>query len=175
MWRQRKTCYFCIHKLRWKDITLADGCMLPACGDCFAGIAKGKKIAEERGHYDPKQIRGGDNMKIEKGNTGGNTLKVADVIEKKLTRLKITDEGEMKTYEGEKEGDKSSTKLVIGISYEGQKQGDPDKWSMNNKSRNALINIYGDDTETWIGKEPEIQLEGTGEYRHIVVDTLRTK
>ena len=138
-------------------------------------MVKGRKLAEERGLYDPNKIRGGDRMKVEKGNTGGNTLKVADVVEKKLTKLKITDEGEMKTYEGEKEGDKSTTKLVVGISYEGQNKGDPTKWSMNNKSRNALIDIWGDDTENWIGKEAEIQLEGTGEYRHIVVDTLRTK
>jgi len=42
---------------------LADGCMVPACGDCFALIEKGKKIAEERGLYDPNKIRGGDRMK----------------------------------------------------------------------------------------------------------------
>jgi len=174
-WKRDGLCYFCRRKKRWQDIQLADGCYVPACGDCHAGIIKGRKLAEERGFYDANKIRGGDRMKVEKGNTGGNTLKVADVVEKKLTKLKITDEGEMKTYEGEKDGDKSTTKLIIGISYEGQKKGDPDRWSMNNKSRNSLIDIYGDDTEDWIGKEPEIQLQGTGEYRHIVIDTLRTK
>lgn len=157
-------------------IQLADGCTVPACGVCYAQIEKGKIIAEARGLYDPnKKIRGGDRMKVEKGNTGGNTLKVADVVEKKLTKLTITDEGEMKTYEGDKEGDKSTTKLVIGVSYKGQSEGDPTQWSMNNKSRNSLIDIWGDDTADWINKEAEIQLEGTGEYRHIVVDTLRTK
>ena len=114
-------------------------------------------------------------MKVEKGNTGGNTLKVADVVEKKITSLKITDEGEMRTYEAEKEGDKSSTKLVIGVLYEGMTDTDPHQWSMNNKSRNALIDIWGDDTTEWVGKTVEIQLEGTGEYRHITVDSLRTK
>lgn len=116
-------------------------------------------------------------MKVEKGATGGNNLKVKHVLEKKITKLKITDEGEMITYQP-KEGDKNqtaSTKLVIGISYEDMQDGDPDKWSMNNTSRNSLIDIYGDDTEKWVGKEPEIQLEGTGEYRHIVIDNLRTK
>ncbi len=135
-----------------------------------------RKIAQQRGLYDPNvSIRGGDRMKVEKGNTGGNSLKVADVMEKKLTKLKITDEGEMKTYEGEKEGDKTTTKLLIGISYEGQTKSDPSQWSMNNKSRNALIDIWGDDTEEWIGKEAEISLSGDGEFKHIVVDTLRTK
>ena len=157
---------------------LADGCDVPACGDCHAIIQNGKKIAEEQGLYDPnKNVSGGDRMKVEKGATGGNNLKVKHVLEKKLTSLKITDEGEMITYQP-KEGDKNqqpSTKLVIGISYDGMVDGDPDKWSMNNTSRNSLIDIYGDNTEKWIGKEPEIQLEGSGEYRHIVIDTLRTK
>lgn len=175
-WSRKPTCYFCIHKLKWKNIQLADGCYVPVCGDCYAGIVKGRKIAEERGLYDPNRtIRGGDSMKVEKGNTGGNTLKVADVVEKKITSLKITDEGEMRTYEAEKEGDKSSTKLVIGVLYEGMTDTDPHQWSMNNKSRNALIDIWGDDTTEWVGKTVEIQLEGTGEYRHITVDSLRTK
>ena len=169
-------CYFCRKKKRWIDTLLADGCYVPVCGDCFAGIEKGKKIAEERGLYDPnKNVGGGDFMKVEKGNTGGNTLKVTDVIEKKITSLKITDEGTMKTYEAEKEGDKSTTKLVIGVSYEGQKEGDPKLWSMNNKSRNALIDIWRDDTANWITKVAEISISGDGEYKHIVVDTLRTK
>jgi len=138
-------------------------------------VERGKKIAQERGLYDPNKIRGGDRMKVEKGNTGGNTLKVVDVVDKKLTSLKITDEGEMRTYEAEKEGDKSTTKLVIGISYNGMGDGDPKQWSMNNKSRNALIDIWGDDTANWVNKTVEIQLEGSGEYRHITVDSLRTK
>ena len=65
MWSKRDICYFCNSKLRWTDITLADGCTVPACGDCFAGIEKGKKIAEQRGFYDPNKIRGGDKMKVE--------------------------------------------------------------------------------------------------------------
>ena len=175
-WSIKPTCYFCNLKIKWKMVQLADGCMVPACGVCYGKLEEGKIIAEARGTYDPNhRIRGGDRMKVEKGNTGGNTLKVADVIEKKLTKLKITNEGEMKTYEADKDSDKSTTKLLIGISYEGQKDGDPTHWSMNNKSRNALIDIWGDDTADWMGKEAEIQLEGTGEYRHIVVDTLRTK
>ncbi len=157
------------------DIQLADGCYVPACGVCHAMIEKGRKIAEERGFYDPNKIRGGDRMKVEKGNTGGNNLKVEFVHEKKITSLKIEDEGEMITYEAKKEGDSPSTKLVIGVSYNGQSDGDPNKWSMNNKSRNALIDIWGDDTAEWVGKTAEISIAGEGEFKHIVVDTLRTK
>ncbi len=175
-WNKKKTCYFCNLKLRWRDIQLADGCYVPACGVCHAMIVKGKKIAEVRGHYDPSKIsRGGDRMKVEKGNTGGNTIKVEFVHEKKITSLKIKDEGEMVTYEAKKEGDSASTKLVIGVAYDGQGDGDPNKWSMNNKSRNALIDIWGDDTADWVGKIAEISTSGDGEFKHIVVDTLRTK
>ncbi len=175
-WSRKKTCYFCNLKLRWTDIQLADGCYVPACGDCFAMVEKGKKIAQERGLYDPSKIpRGGDRMKVEKGNTGANTIKVEFVHKKKITSLKIKDEGEMVTYEAKKEGDSASTKLVIGVSYEGQGDGDPTRWSMNNKSRNALIDIWGDDTADWVGKTAEISTSGEGEFKHIVVDTLRTK
>jgi len=156
-------------------VTLADGCNVPACGDCFTSVMKGKKLAEERGLYDPNKIRGGDRMKVEKGNVGGNNLKVEFIQEKKITSLKITDEGEMVTYEAKKEGEKASTKLVVGVSYEGQGKEDPNRWSLNNKSRNALIDIWGDDTENWVGKVAEITISGDGDYKHIVVDTLRTK
>jgi len=114
-------------------------------------------------------------MKVEKGNTGGNNLKVEFVQERKITSLKVTDEGEMVTYEAKKEGETASTKLVVGVSFEGQKDGDPNKWSLNNKSRNALIDIWGDDTEKWIDKVAEISISGDGDYKHIIVDTLRTK
>ncbi len=75
-WNQKKTCYFCNLKLTWKEIQLADGCYVPICGVCFARMEKGKKLAQERGLYDPSKIpRGGDRMKVEKGNTGGTTSK----------------------------------------------------------------------------------------------------
>jgi len=191
IWSIKDICYFCSSVLDWKNtqikddfvppadgytITLADGCTVPACMTCYHSIGEGRKLAEERGLYDPnKAVRGGDRMKVEKGNTGGNNLKVEFVEERKLIQLKILDEGRMETYEPQKEGEKSSTKLVCGVSYDGQKTGDPTDWSMNNKSRNALIDIFGDDTAAWVGKEVEITLEGTGEFKHIMVDVLRTK
>ena len=81
----------------------------------------------------------------------------------------------MVTYEPKKDGETASTKLVLGVSYEGQGKEDPQKWSLNNKSRNALIDIWEDDTANWVGKTVEIALSGDGEYKHIIVDTLRTK
>ena len=150
--------------------------MVPACGVCYSMIENGKKLAEERGLYDPSKIpRGGDSMIVAKGNTGGNNLKVEFIQERKITSLKITDEGQMITYEAKKDGDKASTKLVLGVSYEGQGKEDPEKWSLNNKSRNALIDAWKDDTADWVGKTAEILISGDGDYKHIMVDTLRTK
>lgn len=159
---------------------MADGCYVPACGVCHSMIEKGRKLAQERGYYDASKIarineNGGDRMKVEKGNTGGNNLKVEFVQQRKISSLKITDEGEMVTYEAKNDGEKSSTKLVLGVSYDGMRKEDPQKWSLNNKSRNALIDVWEDDTAEWVGKTAEITISGDGEYKHILVDTLRTK
>ena len=114
-------------------------------------------------------------MKVERGSTGGNNLKVEFIEERKITSLKIIDEGDMVTYEAKNPDEKSNTRLVIGVDYEGRNNGDPNRWSLNNKSRNALIDAWGDDTKNWVGKIAEIAVSGDGEYRHITVDTLRTK
>ncbi len=175
MWSKRPTCYFCNSKLRWKDIQLADGCYVPACGDCHARVMNGRKLAEARGHYDTNKVRGGDRMKIPRGKTGGKNLKVKTVQEMKLTTLKILDEGEMVTYEPQKEGDKASTKLVLGVSYEGQTNDDAQKWAMNDTTRNICIDLWGDDTATWVNKEPDITISGEGDFKYITIDVLRTK
>lgn len=156
---------------------LADGCMVPACGGCFAGIEKGKKLAEERGLYDPnKNVSGGDRMKIPRGNTGGNYISVEDAEKRGITSFKILDEGELDTYTP-KEGEpgKPTTRLVVEVSFDGQKSTDAKHWKMNDKCRNALIDLWTDETEKWIGKIVEITFAGEEKFRHIAVDMLRTK
>ena len=160
---------------------MADGCMVPACGVCYAMVENGRKLAQERGHYDASKIarnneNGGDRMKIPRGNPGGNYIDVKEAEKQGLTSLKILDEGELDTYTP-KDGDdgKPSTKLVVKVSYEGQTDKDPQHWKMNDKCRNALIDLWTDETEKWIGKIVEISFSGEPAYRHIVVDTLRTK
>ena len=180
-WSSKNICYFCNTNSRWKDITLADGCDVPACGICFASITKDKKLAEERGNYDPSKIariiaKGGDRMKIPRGETSGDNIKVDFVEERGITTLEILNEGELDTYTPKEDsGDKPTTRLLVEISYDDQKPTDPKHWRMNNKSRNSLIDIFGDDTEKWIGKKIEISLTGDDKYRNISVDILRTK
>ena len=179
MWSQRSTCYFCNKKLRWKDITLADGCQVPACGDCYSMVVKGRKIAEERGLYDPNKIRGGESMtKVERKSEGAGFLNREFVEENGITALKIESEGENVTFENKnkKTGEmKSVHKWQVQASFDGQKENDPNVWTMNNTSFNSCIDLFGDDTKNWIGKSVEITIGGEGEMRHIKIDMLRTK
>ena len=171
-------CYFCDKPERIipEKRKLWNGKLFPQCLHCFKTLETGLKVAKERGiDVSANSIRGGDNMKVTKGATGGSNLKAVFVEEKKIANVKIADEGEYVTYQAKKEGEKDSTKLVVGISFDGQKDSDPHRWSMNNKSMNSLINKWGDDTAVWVGKSVEINLAGEGEYRHIVVDEIRTK
>ena len=132
--------------------------------------------AYQKPTYPVVKVRGGEKekMKIEKGVTGANNIKVDFVLSKRISRLTIIDEGEIMRYEG-KDGKPPTEKLMVGVKYDGQSSGDPEKWVLNNKSRNVLIDIFGDDTKTWVNKDIEIAISGDGEYQHIVVDTLRTK
>ena len=113
-------------------------------------------------------------MKIEKGATGANNIKVEFVLSKRISKLRIVGEGEIVVYEG-RDGKPQTEKLMVPVQYSGQSAGDPERWVLNNKSRNVLIDIFGDDTSNWVGKDVEIAISGDGEYQHIVVDTLRTK
>ena len=47
-------------------------------------------------------------------------------------------------------------------------KGSPDE----NKVRNGG---YGDDTATWVNKEPDITISGEGDFKYITIDVLRTK
>lgn len=115
-------------------------------------------------------------MKVEKGATASQNISVAYVTDNRISRFKIEDEGERVTYPADPVKKRPEvTKTVLGISYEGQRPDGPQKWSLNNKSLNALIDIFGDETKDWIGKNVEIALDGSGEFRHITVDVLRTK
>ena len=152
-----------------RNIRLWNGRRAAACGQCHEYLMEYQAYVRNQ-----PDVGGGESMKIERGNTGGDNLKVDFVLSNRISQLTIVDQGEMVTYEPKNVGDKPVTKLIVGIEYQGQKQGDPSKWSMNNKSRNALIDIFGDETSKWVGKKIDIAISGDGEYQHIVVDTLRT-
>ncbi len=112
-------------------------------------------------------------MQVEKQQ--GKNVKASFVEDKGISILTIKDEGELITYDAQKDGGDPVTKLVVGVTFDGQSKNDPKKWSMNAKSQNALIDKWGTNTEKWIGKDVEIKTEGEGEFKHISVDTLRTK
>ena len=162
---------------------LYDGCMVPACVICHVMIEKDKKIAQERGLYDPSKItriteRGGDRMtKVERKSEGGNYLKHKFVTEEGITALKIENAGnDVEFTNTNKKGEEVTVhKWQLDVSYDGQKEGYPNVWTMNNTSFNACIDLFGDETEKWIGKIVENTIGGEGEMKHIKVDTVRSK
>jgi len=113
----------------------------------------------------------GDTMIVDKVDSGFLTAKF--VHENRLTALTVIGEGEMVSFE--REGGKSIQRIALPIDFGNRRNGDPDKWTLNNKSRNAMIDLFGNDTTKWVGKKVEIKLEGSGEYEHITVDTMRTQ
>ena len=113
-------------------------------------------------------------MKVEKVADSGDFLKAEFVQKHKITELKITDARsfEIVIFKG-KDGKKDQEKIQCEISFSGQGKADPFKWTMNNKSRNVLIDTWQDDTDNWVNKKIPITIAGEGEMTHILVDKLR--
>jgi len=142
---------------------LYDGCMVPVCGVCHVMIEKGKKLAEERGLYDPsKKPRGGDNVMGE----------IPEVVEtdgvayigKKLyqnrnvRKIKIKDEFKMTecNYQGK------MTIKPVGLVETGVVDPKEARWEMNKATQKWMRDTYGSDSSQWIGKEIEIKLASAG-------------
>lgn len=105
--------------------------------------------------------------------TGNDYLKPDYVEEHDLTCITITGEGSVQSTDWE---GKTSTRMVVPISYEGQvKDESPQLWSMNPKSARTLSTMYGEDTSKWVGKTVEITVAGVEKMRHILVDAVRTR
>jgi len=114
-------------------------------------------------------------MEVEKVAEGGEYLKAKFVKENKVTELKIDDARsiEFVEFEDKKNPGKKQQKIQCHVVYSGQGKEDPSIWTMNNKSRNALIEVWGKDTDKWVNKKIPITLGGEGEMLHILVDSMR--
>ena len=173
-------CYFCgsAEKIVPQRRKLRNGTMVEQCVICFKNLEVGLKIAREKQEvvFANDKVRGGDNdmVKVEKDATGGDFLKASYVKEHKISELILVSGPEIATFE--KDG-KETKKLQFKIQYEGfaDNKGMPDTWTLNSKSKNTLIDTWGDDTDDWLGKKVQIGLGGEGEMTHILVDALRTK
>jgi len=96
--------------------------------------------------------------KVQKADGGIPFLDKKTVLDKKVTKVKITTEANFvdTEYEGKKDRKLEcicSTQVV-----------DPQqvKWQMNHTTQNFLIDKFGDDTKTWIGKDIEIAVKQAG-------------
>ena len=74
----------------------------------------------------------------------------ADDVGKKR-KITITDEAKEIKFKDDK--DKEYSKFQCNVQLA---DGDMRLWTMNNKSRNVLMRIYGSDTKDWIGKSVEL-------------------
>lgn len=93
----------------------------------------------------------------------GEYLKGDYVKEKGITKLKILTEP--KDVDGD-----FGEKLECQVSYEGQTAKAPRTWTLNKKSRNILIDFFGDNTVNWINKIVPIETAQTEKGRAIYVD-----
>lgn len=66
-------------------------------------------------------------------------------------------------------------KLECEVSYDSFKDGSPNTWTLNKKSRNALIDKLGNDTTKWIGFKVPIETAITEKGRAIYVDVEALK
>ena len=97
----------------------------------------------------------------------GTYLKGDYVKEKGITKLKIMSEArdvDSNFSEGKK--------LECKVSYDGQIKDGPDTWTLNKKSRNALIDKLGADTVKWIGFVVPVETAITEKGRAIYVDMV---
>jgi len=113
-------------------------------------------------------------MQVEKSAESGEFLKAKFVRENKILELTIDDARETKevTFEG-KDGKPDQVKLQVQIKFANQGKEDPNKWTMNNKCKNALITAWGGNTDDWVNKPIPITIGGEGEMTHILVDGMR--
>jgi hypothetical protein len=95
----------------------------------------------------------------------GNFLKGDYVKEKGITKLKILTEA--KDVDSE-----FGAKLECEVSYDNMNKESPTSWSMNKKSRNILIDQFGDNTKNWVNRIVPIETALTEKGRAIYVDTV---
>ena len=103
----------------------------------------------------------------------GNHITREFIKQNHITTLKVKNKGEMASFEN-KSGEEVK-KFALGVEFEGMRRVDPNVWTLNNKSHNALIDILGNEIRDWIDKVVEIRLEGGREITSITVDTTRTR
>ncbi len=182
-------CYLCgiKHRDYFTTHQLFNGRWIPVCPACkiyYQEIEKEAKLkgglissnSQNGGLHD---ITGGDKMtKVEKKSEGANFLNREFVEQRGITLLKIESAGEEIefTNKDKKTGqEKIVKKWQVQVSYDEQKNDDPTVWTMNNTSFNACYELFGDETDKWVGKVLEITIGGEGEMKHIKVDIVRSK
>lgn len=90
-------------------------------------------------------------MKIERGEEGGNFLRNTDIGDGDIgdkDTVEIIGEGEIKSGQY---GERLQLPIMVG---EEEKL-----FSVSNKNRNVIIDLYGDETEEWVDKDITVMVE----------------
>ena len=97
--------------------------------------------------------------KVQKATVGGIPyLDKKTVLDKQVKKVKIISEAEL--VDTEFEGKKSrKLECICSTSVLDPTQV---RWQMNNTTMNYLIDKFGDDTKSWIGKEVDIAVKQAG-------------
>lgn len=156
---------------------LVDGCMVPACGVCHVMIENGKKIAQERGYYDPLRLSISQKTYASSGEVGNgrhvNMADIPDVVEsdgvpyigkklfteKNVRKVKIISEFKMEecNYQG------NISVKPVGMVATGIDDPKEAKWQMNKATQKYFKEKYGSNSTKWITEDwHEIKLASAG-------------
>jgi len=99
------------------------------------------------------------------------------VQEAAILAVVITGEPTLQKFTVGKNGDRREVdKIVCPVSYQGQQPGMPDQWILSAiKGRNSMIDLYGSDTNKWIGQTVDVMLVTSGGYTSIEPNPVACK
>lgn len=166
-WTHDGLCYFCRKETKWKDITLADGCAVPACGICYAMMVKGRKLAQERGYYDPKRM-------------GGDRMVKAEIIEDEYFNGEYASTNDIRSVKFVSEPDyvtgNYGTKLEGNIKCPVEGKKNPHIWTLNKTNNNILGKVLGLDTSKWMNIDIPIDATmGSNQKYQVIINEARLR
>lgn len=183
-----KKCYVC-GVTPVGELILADGCTVPSCAACIFQAESDKKLAEERGYYDPLRLSVLHKVQPQDGEQVGidnwRHVSMADIpnvedsdgvpyigkklfTEKNVRKIKIISEFKMEdcNYQG------NITVKPVGMVETGIPDPKEAKWQMNKATQKFFREKYGGDSKKWITDDwHDIKLASAGNAQPSIYPT----
>ena len=181
----QKKCYMC-GNTPYSEIILADGCAVPSCNACVIRTESDRKLAEERGFYDPLRLSVSQKTHPSSGEIDdGRHVNMADIpdveesdgvpyigkklfTDKNVRKVKIISEFKMEecNYQG------NITVKPVGMVATGIDDPKEAKWQMNKATQKYFKEKYGGDSSKWITEDwHEIKLASAGNAQPSIYPT----